>query len=597
MSVAQLKKLSIIGRAADKDAALERLQSLSTMHLVSLAPPEAHPEKVISRDAEDAYKALRFLAVVPNPRRQVSTDPAFDVHEFVKRALGLKADLRAARDRREFLINRIKALKPWGAFTFPDMTDMAGLHLWFYALPIKQRASLRVVDLPWQIIDEDPKTLYVVIIVKDEPGVDVLPVPRTHVGSKSITVLEQELDESELEIEALQADRMALTRYLTLLRASLTQAETAAEFAFAQAQTRDETDLFALQGWVPQDQVPAIEEACHTQSLALLIEEPAWDETPPTLLEQPGKEAAGVDLAMFYQVPHYRGWDPSVLLIVSFAIFFAMIIADAGYGVVLLLGLLAFWKRLDGSTGMKAWRRLGLILAGGTIAYGVIVGSYFGVAPAKNTALGSLALLDLNDFNAMMRLSIFVGIVHISYANYMAYRANPKRSRYANLAWIAILFGGLVIWLSGQEGPEFAAGVLVAAAGLCALIFFTSERPITKPLDWAWRMFDGVKKLSSLMGMFGDVLSYMRLFALGLASASLALTFNDLAGDVMASRSGLAILGGLLILAIGHVLNFGLALMSGVVHGLRLNYIEFYKWGLPEEGIAFRAFARKEVQE
>ncbi len=597
MSVAQLKKLSIVGKVSAKNVALERLQDLGAMHLVSLAPPEAHPEKVISREAEDAYKALRFLAVVPKPRRQVNTDPKFDVHDFVKRTLAIKADLRAARDKREFLINRIKTLEPWGAFSFPDMTDMAGQQLWFYELPIKQRTSLHAVDLPWRIIDEDPKTLYVVIISKEEPSADILPVSRAHIGSKSIPELEQELDETELEIDALQADRMALTRYLTLLRASLTEAETAAEFAFAQAQTRDDPDLFAVQGWVPDDQLQAVQDACAAHGLACLIEEPAWDETPPTLLEQPEKEAAGVDLAMFYQVPHYRGWDPSMLLIVSFAIFFAMIIADAGYGVVLLLGLLAFWKRLDGSAGMKAWRRLGLILAGGTIAYGVIVGSYFGVAPEKDTALGSLALLDLNDFGTMMRLSIFVGIIHISYANYMAYRANPKRSRYANLAWIAILFGGLVIWLSGQQGAAFAAGVIVAAAGLAALIFFTSERPVTKPSDWAWRMFDGVKKLSGLMGMFGDVLSYMRLFALGLASASLALTFNDLAGDVMASQSGLAILGGLLILAVGHVLNFGLALMSGVVHGLRLNYIEFYKWGLPEEGIAFRAFARKEVQE
>ena len=88
----------------------------------------------------------------------------------------------------------------------------------------------------------------------------------------------------------------------------------------------------------------------------------------------------------------------------------------------------------------------------------------------------------------------------------------------------------------------------------------------------------------------------MRLFALGLASASLAITFNDLATSVMQSLKGPGILFGLLILIIGHILNFGLALMSGVVHGLRLNYIEFFKWGLPNEGIIFRPFARKEFQ-
>ena len=160
-----------------------------------------------------------------------------------------------------------------------------------------------------------------------------------------------------------------------------------------------------------------------------------------------------------------------------------------------------------------------------------------------------------------------------------------------------MLIGGLLIWLSAQTGVFFSIGIVFALGGLATIVVFTSERPITTPMDWALRIFDGVKRLSGLMGAFGDVLSYMRLFALGLASASLALTFNDLAMDVMASKSGLGILGGLLILLIGHLLNFGLGIMSGVVHGLRLNYIEFFKWGLPEEGVAFRAFSRKEVQE
>ncbi|WP_299868691.1 V-type ATP synthase subunit I [uncultured Hoeflea sp.] len=597
MSVAKLKKLSLVGRIAEKDGALARLQTLGAMHLVQLSPKETHPEKIVSREAEEAYKALHFLSAVPKPRRQVRSDPAFDVHAFVKKILALRADLRTARDKRDFLVHRIATLRPWGDFIFPPKEAMAGLRLWFYQLPHKQRESLLTVELPWQIVGEDHQFAYVVLIAKDEPALDVLPVPRRHTGDKPIEVLEVELDETEIEIESLQGDRMAQTRFLGLLRASLSEAETAAELSFAQTQTLDDDELFAVQGWVPEDRMTEVEQACDDLGLAVLIEDPGWDEVPPTLLEQPETEAAGVDLAMFYQVPHYRGWDPTLMLIVSFAIFFAMIIADAGYGVVILLGLLAFWKRLGGDTHMKAWRRLGLILAGCTIAYGVIVGSCFGAAPPDGSLFSSLAILDLNDFETMMQISIIVGVAHIAFANFMAFRVNHKRSRHANLGWIAALCGGLLIWLSGQIGHVFTAGIALAIGGLIAIVAFTSERPVAKPSDWAWRIFDGVKRLSGLMGAFGDVLSYMRLFALGLASASLALTFNDLATDVMASKSGLGILGGLLILLIGHVLNFGLGLMSGVVHGLRLNYIEFFKWGLPEEGVAFRAFARKEVQE
>jgi V/A-type H+-transporting ATPase subunit I len=107
---------------------------------------------------------------------------------------------------------------------------------------------------------------------------------------------------------------------------------------------------------------------------------------------------------------------------------------------------------------------------------------------------------------------------------------------------------------------------------------------------------DGLKALTGVMGMFGDVLSYMRLFALGLASASLALTFNGLAMQIKDEVPGLGLLLAILVLLLGHVINLGLSIMSGVVHGLRLNFIEFYKWGMPGEGRAFQKFARKEVQ-
>ena len=93
-----------------------------------------------------------------------------------------------------------------------------------------------------------------------------------------------------------------------------------------------------------------------------------------------------------------------------------------------------------------------------------------------------------------------------------------------------------------------------------------------------------------------DHLLYLRLFALGLASASLVVTFNTLATQVIDALPGIGLLFGLLILVVGHILNLGLSIMSGVVHGLRLNFIEFYNWGLSEEGYPFKAFERKEVR-
>ena len=102
--------------------------------------------------------------------------------------------------------------------------------------------------------------------------------------------------------------------------------------------------------------------------------------------------------------------------------------------------------------------------------------------------------------------------------------------------------------------------------------------------------------MAKLTNAFGDILSYLRLFALGLASASLAMAFNDLARDAQQNMGGFGILVAIIIIVVGHSLNFVLALVSGFVHGLRLNLIEFFNWGIPEEGIPFRAFAKPEKQ-
>jgi V/A-type H+-transporting ATPase subunit I len=132
-------------------------------------------------------------------------------------------------------------------------------------------------------------------------------------------------------------------------------------------------------------------------------------------------------------------------------------------------------------------------------------------------------------------------------------------------------------------------GIGLFVAGLVLVVAFSGygEKPLA-------RIFKGVTALAGISGAFGDVLSYLRLFALGLASASLAMAFNDMAKDVQQAIPGIGFLFGLLILLLGHALNFLLSVSSGFIHGLRLNVIEFFKWGVKDEGNPYRPFERKE---
>jgi V/A-type H+-transporting ATPase subunit I len=199
----------------------------------------------------------------------------------------------------------------------------------------------------------------------------------------------------------------------------------------------------------------------------------------------------------------------------------------------------------------------------------------------------------------MMGLSILIGVGHLTLANLiMAWRARHSPRAISSIGWVLLMFGALMMATALLKTPGTAVlasvGKWVMALGGIAILFFSSDRPLRSKRagDWIGRLFDGLGAITGISKLFGDVLSYLRLFALGLASAQLAVTFNGLAGDVSHIR-GIGFLLAAVILIAGHGINLILGLMGGVVHGLRLNCIEFFNWSLTEEGYPFRSYHRK----
>jgi V/A-type H+-transporting ATPase subunit I len=232
-----------------------------------------------------------------------------------------------------------------------------------------------------------------------------------------------------------------------------------------------------------------------------------------------------------------------------------------------------------------------------SILYGVLVGTYFGVTPPAGSWLAWLHVLDATDQRLMMWIAIGVGAAHLTYANLVnAWRLRHSPTALSALGWAAIIQGGFWVGL-GHSYPELTSLTGVGWGGLALggllVLLFTSERPFgLAPTQLFGRLVDGLKGAMGLSKAFGDVLSYLRLFALGLASIKLAEAFNGLAATSFASQ-GVGVLLGLLVLLVGHGINFAMGIMSGVVHGLRLNLIEFFNWSLTEEGQLFRAFEKK----
>jgi len=472
--------------------------------------------------------------------------------------------------------------------------------LWFYRVPHQQLEQLQALDLPWQEVHRDQRFAYVTVIAEQEPPAQALPVPRTHTGAVPLETLQHQLEATEIELEELDAEHHLLSRWIFLLSQSLAHAEDQAALTHARTQTMQQDGIFMVQGWFPTREMPRLDAFVERHGLALQVEPPGDDETPPTLLDNPPTVSGGQDLVSFYETPGYRSWDPSTIVFFSFALFFAMILADTGYALV-LGGIVAYyWKRMGQSETGRRFRVMATWGLGASVVYGMLVGSYFGISPPEGSLLARINILELNDFDTMMRLSIVIGCLHLGFANAMAaYYAHSWPARARALGWIAVIFGGLLFWLgSGDNGHAMmrSAGIALLVSGLAAIAFLGSTRKVDSLKAALLRLLDGLSSLTSITKMFGDVLSYLRLFALGLASASLAVTFNQLAGQVHDAVPGLGLLLSIMVLLLGHGINLGLGIVSGFVHGLRLNFIEFFNWGIEEEGPPFRAFAKKEIE-
>ncbi|WP_252179161.1 V-type ATP synthase subunit I [Endozoicomonas sp. 4G] len=601
MAIKRLNKLTLYGPEAEKTKVLKGLQALGCMHLIPLSDNTV--DQSLRMQPAQASEALAWLERSPRTRRQLKDKKQACIDQIVAEVLDNKASVRELSDARDKLTERIREVRPWGEFCFPTLSDLGGQRFWFYVVPLGEMETLCEVlkqhDLPWEEIHRDSREAYVIVIASDEPAEDLLSVPRSHIGMVPLSRLEMELEESEQLLEELLAEREALTRWSYLLGQAVAARQDKAALEEATSGTQDEETFFLVQGWVAVSEKKAVAAFCLENNLAALFEEPSEQDNPPTLLEKSDSVGGGADALGFFQTPNYRTWDPGNLVFYSFSLFFAMIMSDAMYSLLFGGIVFLFRKTLKKTEAGSRLMNLAYFMSAAGVVWGVLVGSYFGVAPGSGGLLGHMALIDLNDYNAMMKLSVFVGVTHLIIANIMTAVVN-RRSSYAlaPIGWAIIMGSGLSIWLGMTHTLSAVFANKVGPAGLIVgalLVFlFTSTRPVRSIGSLCLRGLDGLKAVYNITSAFGDVLSYMRLFALGLSGASLAITFNTLAVDALDSSPVIGVLFSGLILLLGHALNFALCIMSGVVHGMRLNVIEFVNWGLSDEGYPFKSFRKQE---
>jgi V/A-type H+-transporting ATPase subunit I len=346
-----------------------------------------------------------------------------------------------------------------------------------------------------------------------------------------------------------------------------------------------------LKGYCPIPNVEALQAQGRAQGWGLLIEDPGPDDPAPTLLHNPRwVQPIKAIFKMIGIVPGYREFDISGVFLLFYSLFFAMLVGDAGYG-LLFLALTGAIRLFARKAPPELPRLLGT-LSVCTIVWGVLTGSYFGIRFESLPPLlrqGRVAWL--TDEVHLMALCFLIGSIHLTIAHvWNAWRVRNSLAALAQIGWVAITWSMYYLAMNMILGRPLPAFVLpLFMGGLAGVVVFMTPLRMLKT-DWP----NHAMLPLSIIGSFGDVVSYVRLFAVGSAGTAISVAFNEMALSGGISSFGAGV-GAALILFLAHAMNILLSALGVIVHGVRLNTLEFSgHLGMQWTGIPFKPFRKQE---
>ena len=398
-------------------------------------------------------------------------------------------------------------------------------------------------------------------------------------AAENISASKARVEEQRKQIEEQEGLLAACAGDLPILQLAYDSAQVAIDCGRAEQNLLQTQQAFALSAWVPQRKKSKVEKALSEFTCFYEFREPAPDEDPPVLLKNNRFVEPFESVTEMYSLPSPHGLDPDPFIAPFYFIFFGMMLSDAGYGLLLVLGGFLGAKYLDlGPTAKKMLRMFGYCGIS-TIFWGAIYGSWFGdaIPVVASTFFGAVvnipALIDpLKDPMTVLILSLGLGVIQIFTGMGLKAYLMIKRGHFWDAVfdvgfWYCVL-GGLLLLLAG--GPLGEVGKWLAIAGAAGLIL-TQGREKKNPV---MKLVSGVMSLYDITSYFSDVLSYSRIMALGLSTGVIGSVVNT-----MGSLPGKNIIGALLFLAVfvfGHLLNMAINVLGSYVHSSRLQYVEFF---------------------
>lgn len=589
--VTKMTKYSFILLSEQTEGFLNSLQELGVVDISRSLKPIDEQSSGMLAEADRAKKALSILAACKaGSEKDFKFDgcPVDAVLETQDRIAEIAAEIAAAK-------KEIAVRQPWGSFSSEDIhkLESQGLKLRFYSCMKKKFDPSWAEIQPLEVISEtESKVFFVTVSPAQEEysfPLEAIPAPEGSVNEE-----EEKLALLQSKLEKEQQLLANLKSCSDEIRKAYNDSLSRLDLYFAEAATEKAVDnyLTVLTGFAPTSDDKRLCASFDSMDIYYSHEAATKEDNPPVKLKNNWFAKNFEVLTGMYGVPAYDEFDPTPVLGPFFMLFFAMCMGDAGYGILLMLiALVLRLKMKDSSLGKM--HRLIAFLGGMTFVVGIFLGTFFGMsileaswAPAWLKGLcidGWFPDAKIAGFPVQMVLAVAIGVLHICLAMIIKTINFTKRFGFkktvATWGWTTLIVGGLVVVSLGMtevlsaEAFKWTIIALAVVSGLAIYVFNTPGRnPLLNIGSGLWDTYNMVT------GLLGDVLSYIRLYALGLAGGMLGNAFNIMGTMILdIPVPGVNWVFCIIILIFGHVLNLAMSCLGAFVHPLRLTFVEYFK--------------------
>jgi V/A-type H+-transporting ATPase subunit I len=585
--IEKMKKGTFLVYYKDYDAFLEQLRAGGVVHITE-KQKGATSETLLKQLA--AEKHIKQAISTLNKRldklkQKPISDTVKSSLEVLQEFDTLTEEKEKATQRKQFLQKEIDRLKVWGNFDLAmlDKIRQAGYFLKFYTVREKFYQRKWEEEFNAVVLYHEGSVVYFATLThsdkENEPEAERFKLPEC-----SLVELQQELGINNQRLNEIEQnlDNLALTS-LDALKNGRIDSQNSIELSKVQLNTSSEVEdkLMLLEGWLPVDKEPEFVQEMENSQAYYLLEDPTEQENPPIKLKNNRFARLYEMIGELYDLPNYHEMDLTAFFAPFYWMFFGLCFGDAGYGLLMLVAGLILRKKVKPK--MRPIMSLVAWLGGAAVIFGTISGTFFGVEliNVQWAWLDNLKKIML-DSNQLFWGALIIGAVQIIFAMFIKAFGQIRRYGFAasldTWGWLLLILGNVAVFglnhfnIIHLANPMLIHIIISSVAGVLILLLNNIKRNVFVNIGAGlWNTYNMVT------GLLGDVLSYIRLFALGISGSVMGFVFNDLAFNLSPDVPVIGQIVTGLILVFGHGINIFMSGLSAFVHPMRLTFVEFYK--------------------